>query len=65
MGWLDWSWWPYLTVPFPFTDGGVTLDFTPVDSFLKMVFQVAGPMVVFVAVFLIVRRLLVSFSGGD
>lgn len=65
MNWLDWSWWPYLEVPFPFTDEGVVLDFTPVDDFLTMVFSVVGPLLVFVAVFLIVRRILVSFSGGD
>lgn len=65
MDWLDWSWWPYLVVPFPFTEDGVTLDFTPVGDFLSMVFSVVGPLVVFVSVFLIVRRILVSFSGGD
>ena len=54
-----------MEVPFPFTDEGVTLDFTPVDTFLHMVFTVVGPLLVFVAVFLIVRRILVSFSGGD
>ena len=39
------------------------MDFTPVDTFLRMVFSVVGPLLVFVAVFLIVRRILVSFSG--
>ena len=64
MEWLDWSWWPYLEVPFSVRGGGFVMDFTPVDTFLRMVFSV-GPLLVFVAVFLMVRRILVSFSGGD
>lgn len=65
MDWLDWSWWPYLTVPFPYVDGGVQVDFTPLDDFLSMVGGAVGPLLAFVGVFLLVRRILVSFSGGD
>ena len=65
LGSVDWSWWPVLRVPFPFVDGGVVVDLTMVDVFLRDCGSVVGPLLVFVAVFLIVRRLLVSFSGGD
>lgn len=62
---VDWSWWPVLTVPFPHMPDGILLDLTPVDTFLRDVGGIVGPLVVFVGVFLVVRRLLVSFSGGD
>lgn len=62
---VDWSWWPVLTVPFPFMPDGVRLDLTPVDEFMRACGAIVGPLVVFVMVFLVVRKLLVSFSGGD
>lgn len=62
---MDFSWWPVLVLPFPYLEDGITLDFTPVDQYLHMVGDVVGPLLVFIAVFLIVRRLVVSVSGGD
>lgn len=62
---IDWSWWPYLEIPFPFMDEPATLDLTILDTFLHGAGAVVGGLLVFVVVFLIVRRLLVSFSGGD
>lgn len=62
---LDWSWWPVLTVPFPYCTDGLRVDLTWVDTFLRGVGSIVGPLAVFVGVFLAVRRLVVSFSGGD
>lgn len=62
---VDWSWWPVLHVPFPFMPDGLEVDFSLVDGFMRDVGAVVGPLIVFVGVFLVVRRLLVSFSGGD
>lgn len=60
-----WSWWPVLTVPFPYMPNGVQIDLTPVNDFLELCGNAVGLLVLFVAAFLIIRRLLVSFSGGD
>lgn len=46
-------------------DEPATLDLTILDEFLRDAGAVVGGLLVFVVVFLIVRRLLVSFSGGD
>lgn len=59
------EWWPVMTVPFPYMEDGVQIDFTPVGEFLTGCGQVVGPLLLFIAAFLILRRLLVSFSGGD
>lgn len=61
---IDLSWWPVLVLPFPFTEGGLTLDFTWLDSVLSTAGRVVGPLLVFVMVFYAVRSLFVNFSGG-
>lgn len=62
---MGWTWWPVLVIPFPYMEHGLELDLSIVDDFLHLVGGAVGPLVVFVAVFLIARRLYVSFSGGD
>lgn len=63
---VDWSWWPRLVVPLPYyPEPGVVVDFTPVDEFLRACGSIVGPLLVFVLAFLVIRKLLVSFSGGD
>lgn len=61
-----WAWWPVLRVPFPYMPGGVVeIDLTPVGDFLAACGGVVGGLVLFVVGFLLMRRLMVSFSGGD
>lgn len=62
---IDLSWWPVLTLPFPFVEDGLRLDLTWLNDVLVTAGRVAGPLLVFVGVFFAVRSLLVNWKGGD
>lgn len=62
---IDLSWWPRLTVPFPYCEGGWVIDFTWVDQLLHMFGRVAGPLLLVTGVFFAARALFVNWKGGD
>lgn len=62
---VDLSWWPVLTVPFPYTGGeGFELDFTWLDDLLSFVGDTVGPLLLIVGVFYAMRSLFVNWKGG-
>lgn len=61
---VDMSWWPILTVPFPYVENGLVLDLTWINDVLAAAGRVVGPLLVFVAVFFAVRGLVVNWRGG-
>lgn len=62
---IDFSWWPVLTVPFPYTENGITVNFTWLDSVLTTAGAVVGPLLLLVASFFAIRRLFVNWKGGE
>lgn len=62
---IDLSWWPYLTVPFPYCEGGLVVNFTWLDQLLIMFGRVVGPLLLATFVFFAARALFVNWKGGE
>lgn len=62
---IDMSWWPVLTLEFPYAPQGLVIDFTWLDEVLTMAGAALGPLLLLVAAFFAVRGLFVNWKGGD
>lgn len=62
---IDLSWWPILSIPMPYSNAPLQLNFTWLDNVLTAAGRVVGPLLVFVAVFFAVRGILMSWGGDE